>query len=253
MIADAHCHAWPTWPYPGTGVDASTDALLRHLDTNGVERALLVGARLAGQDGDNDYVTRAARRHPDRFWCAVEVDAFWRPEYGTDGADDRLDAMGEVDAVALFPDPAAPGWLTEGPGARLVERAVASGLPLSIAAPPSLHADIRTVAQWHPRLPVMLHHLGMVGAGGTRSLLELAMHPNVLVKWSGAHYAADPGAVIASVLEAFGAERVLWGSDWPAAARHGVGYELPDAAPAVLGENLVRVLNRRGSAAAPRA
>ncbi len=132
-----------------------------------------------GQDEANQYALDAARAHPDRLWCALEVDAFWRPEFGTDGAAERMDALGEADAIALFPDPARPGWLTTGPGAALVARANERGLPLSIAAPPPLHADVRAIAERSPRVTLMLHHLGMVGEGGSGSLLALADLPNV--------------------------------------------------------------------------
>lgn len=268
MIADAHCHAWPTWPYANGGPSSTVDALLRELDTHAVERALVVGARLPGQDDDNEYLLAAVAAYPDRLWCAVEVDAFWRPEYGTPDAARRLrrwTERGGVSAAALFPDPAAPDWLTSGPGAEVVRFAADNGLVLSIAAPPSLLPDIRQVAQRHPSLPLMLHHLGMVALSSptaeaqVAALVDCAAHPRVYLKLSGLHYAGENSAsrLVAPLLAAYGSRRLLWGSDYPSSTRFGVGYPealavaetLPDSArPEVLGANLARLMESATSA-----
>jgi predicted TIM-barrel fold metal-dependent hydrolase len=79
-----------------------------------------------------------------------------------------------------------------------------------------------------PDTPVIIDHLGRIGAGGTvgdkdvDALCALAAHPRVMVK-VGAFYAlgkkqppyADLAPMIQKVVKAFGAKRCMWESDCP--------------------------------------
>jgi L-fuconolactonase len=93
---------------------------------------------------------------------------------------------------------------------------------------PQLPAAIALVDR-HPHLPFVLDHIGKPVVTGTpsaewrRHLKELARRPNVCCKFSGLVTEA-PGFLWAPtllwpyfdvVLECFGAERVMFGSDWP--------------------------------------
>lgn len=225
MIADSHAHAWPSWPYAPPAHECDTDALLATLDANGVDRALVVAARLDGQANNNDYVLEAARRHPDRLWAAVEVGAFFAPR---DSSARQLSALldaGPVACVALFPDPASPGWLAGEAGQAVLAVTERHGLAVSVAAPPPLHDDVRAAARAWPSIRFMAHHAGMVQPGELESVLSLASEPNVFVKLSGLHYwAGEPEVLVGALLAAFGPSRLVWGSDFPAAARRGVGF-----------------------------
>lgn len=264
--ADSHVHAWPNWPYVGPGPSSDVDALLTSLDANEVERALVVAARLAGQPHNNEYVLEAARMHPDRLWAAVEVGAFFAPDEPS-GAGElrRLIESGPVSAVALFPDPARPGWLTGDEGSAVLAVVAEYGLVVSVAAPPPLQGDLRAAASRWPGIPFLMHHAGMVTLGRPGSASELtevlasAHAPNIFVKLSGLHYASEDSRTIADSLvrplvAAYGAERLLWGSDHPSAARRAVCYQhslehvratidQADRA-AVLGGTLKRLLTR---------
>jgi L-fuconolactonase len=264
--ADSHAHAWSNWPYAGPGPSSDVDALLAALDANAVERALVVAARLPHHPQNNEYVLAAARAHPHRLWAAVEVGAFFAPE-APGGAEDlrRLVDSGPVSAVALFPDPARPGWLTGDEGSAVLAVAAEQGLAVSIAAPPALQAELRAAAGAWPGIPFLMHHAGMVTLGGAGAgdklaeVLATAQAPNVHVKLSGLHYASENSRTIADYLvrplvAAYGAERLLWGSDHPSAARRAVSYPHtleqlraiidPTDQPAVFGGNLERLLKR---------
>jgi predicted TIM-barrel fold metal-dependent hydrolase len=80
----------------------------------------------------------------------------------------------------------------------------------------------------HPDTSVVIDHLASVGLGGDlngediNSLCSMARNPNVCIKVS-AFYALGSGnpphddlaPLIKRVVDAFGSERVMWGSDSP--------------------------------------
>ena len=87
---------------------------------------------------------------------------------------------------------------------------------------------LERVARKFPDAPLVLDHTGIpLGPGGAsedgvRSLLALAKYPNVFVKWCGAPRLAPPGegfpfptavGILVRAVEAFGPQRLLWGSD----------------------------------------
>ena len=65
-MIDSHVHAWRQWPYDQAVPDPATrgciDHLLYEMDRHEVERALVVCARIGGNDDNNEYVARAAAR-----------------------------------------------------------------------------------------------------------------------------------------------------------------------------------------------
>jgi L-fuconolactonase len=97
----------------------------------------------------------------------------------------------------------------------------------ALIRPPHLPATTE-IARRHPRLSIVLDHGGKpeIAAGGfagwAEAVAALARHPNVMCKLSGLPNEAAAGwsaedlrPYVAHLLAAFGAERLLWGSDWP--------------------------------------
>ncbi|MBN7794284.1 amidohydrolase family protein [Microbacterium esteraromaticum] len=94
-------------------------------------------------------------------------------------------------------------------------------------------ADVTALAESVPDLPIVLDHLGKPSVGSAsaplapgenwrRDLAALARHPQVFCKLSG--LPAETGGVwtdaqitpfLDVALEAFGPDRLMWGSDWP--------------------------------------
>lgn len=250
MIADSHCHAWRRWPYdarvPDPGHRGSVEALLYEMDVNGVDRAAVVCARIGADvgpdfanDDNNDYVAAAARRHPDRLVAVADVDSTWRPEHHRPGAAGRLrDAADryELTAFTHYVHDENDGWFRTDDGQEFFTTAAELGLAASLALWPAWFADLRAVAVANPGLPLLVHHLGMVRLDTPHfdaelaALLDLADLPNVYVKVSGFHYVSTPAwgmpytaareQLLRPIAEAFGAERLTWGSDFPAARQH---------------------------------
>lgn len=108
----------------------------------------------------------------------------------------------------------------------------------------STPVQIATLARRHPQVPIIMAHLAGVGWRGVRDIADC---PNVLVDTSGAQPQAD---LVNYAVEQLGAERVVFGSDWPirgfTAQRARVdGARLPDSErDLILGGNMARILEQ---------
>lgn len=263
MVIDSHCHTGDRWYEP-------VDTLLHHMDRHGVSRAMLI--QMLGQF-DNGYQQDSVQRHPDRFVSVVGVDLS-----RADACDEleRQAAQGAV-GVRLRPTDRSLG---DDPLAiwRAAERL---GLLVSCVGNSTTFGDPAfdaLVAQF-PRLTIVLEHLGSnsspdadaAAVAARQRVFGLARHAHVCIKLPGlgellarpALMAADPftlGAVASPVLrpafEAFGPERLLWGSDFPVvSSREGYGQALglcrevvrqlyPQAVDGVFGGNAQALLAR---------
>ncbi len=241
MIIDSHSHAWPCWPYqPPVPDDASRGAveqLLWEMDQHGVDRAVLVCARIDRNEDNNDYVARAVARYPGRLVQFADVDCKWSPEYHTPGAARRLTALADrlpIKGVTHYVKPENDGWFGSEEGMAFFRAAAERKLILSLAAAPPWQEDIRRVARAFPSLPILCHHLAGLRAGSASLADDLDMVlasgalPNVMIKISGFYYGSDrpwdyphAGAqqIVKALYETFGPRRLCWGSDYPVVRR----------------------------------
>jgi predicted TIM-barrel fold metal-dependent hydrolase len=285
MIVDTHCHAWRRWPYdravPDPDSRGSIESLLYEMDHNGVEHAAVVCARIgggAGGDGyanedNNEYVLSAAKRHPDRLTAWIDIDCVWRPDHHAPGAADRLRRALEQTGARGFThylDSVNDGWLTSDEGREFFAAAADAGVVASIAAGPAWLADLGAIAAENPGLPILVHHMSHPARGAERehdmaALLDLAAHSSVGVKISGFNYNSVNGwdypyrgaiaLLFARILDAFGDQRLYWGSDFPASrddltyrqsievVRTHCAFAGKHATEAILGGNAARLLD----------
>jgi len=237
VIIDAHTHVWPRWPYeppvPDDETRGSFDNLLFQLDAAGVDRALVVNARITRSEDNNEYGARAVREHPDRFFHIVDLDGRWGPDYHQPGAAARLRALVEQfrpTGVSHYLAQQNDGWLLSPEGTAFFEVAAEHSLIVNFAAPPVWMADLRAVARAFPTVSLLVNHLAVVGLhpSGVDEALELVLDrqdlPNLLVKVSGYYYGAEkpwdyPYADRLEIVRAFydtwGPGRMIWASDWP--------------------------------------
>lgn len=272
MIVDAHCHAWAEWPYqpalPDRGRGA-VERLLVEMDAAGVDRAVLIPASI-GENPDNDaYVFAAAGQSGGRLIAFADADSRWQPSHQQPGAADRLHRLvarfRPAGVTHYMHEDADPGWLESPDGAAFLAAMEAHGLVLSLACGPAQVPAVARAAARVPRLPVLLHHLGRVRAGDAaalRPVLAAAACPNIHVKLSGLGYGVDDGwdyplpamqPVVRALHEAYGPQRLLWGSDWPVASRYMTYRQTLEIVrrhcpflsdmPAILGGNMARLLS----------
>jgi predicted TIM-barrel fold metal-dependent hydrolase len=225
------------------GYDATLSDYLAMLDTQGLSHGVLVQPSFLGTD--NSYLVRALRQAPDRLRGVAVVDR------GADEAElDRLREAGCVGVRLNLVGRANPS-LDEFLWHRHLSRIVAQGWHVEVQAeaprlpavmPPLLDAGARVVVD-HFGLPVSPNG---VADPGFRYLLEASHTGRVWVKLSAAYRLGSrtPGEEIARAAvpllrKHFGAQRLLWGTDWPhtqhedavtaADVRRSIEAWLPDA------------------------
>jgi L-fuconolactonase len=224
VVVDTHCHASLDWYEP-------IETLVYEMDRNGVDHAVLI--QIMGQF-DNEYQFDCVRRYPGRFANVVLVDTD-RPD-----AVQQLERLVERGAsgVRLRPTTRSPG---DDPLAiwRAADRL---GLTVSCGGSSAEFAsdEFAATVQALPGLRVVIEHLGSVSRrdmdetqlAKRRAVFGLARFPNTFIKVPGLGEFSErampvPGGFpfvqpIPPLLEeayaAFGAARMMWGSDFPPVA-----------------------------------
>jgi predicted TIM-barrel fold metal-dependent hydrolase len=239
---DSHCHVWKEWPYTPAVPDAASrgtvEQLLCEMDAHGVEHALVVCAAIGDNPDNVRYADAARARYPDRLSLLADLDCVWHPTYHEPGAADRLRLVADrypLAGVTHYVHAENDGWLVSEEGDAFLAAAGERGLLVSLSITPAWFGDLRAAALRHPEVPLLVHHLGQTAAAvdgsepaGLDALLRCAEAPNVHVKVSGFYYHVQPLwehgfdfpwpralGVLRRLVEAFGVDRLLWGSDYP--------------------------------------
>lgn len=244
MIVDAHCHAWRRWPYrpevPDPESRGRLDGLLFEMNGAGIDRAVVICAGIDHNPDNNADVAADIAPHGDRFVMFADVDSRWTATHHGPGAAGRLSALADRHNLRglthyLSEDGAEQGaWLLSPDGTAFMQEIDDRRLILSLACAPHQMPAIAALADRHPRVPILLHHMARVrdvfpGRSGVLDLLSMARCENVFVKISGFGYAAGTGAaypyddlgwIVRVIAEAFGASRMVWGSDYPVSRRY---------------------------------
>ncbi|MCI2420451.1 amidohydrolase family protein [Saccharopolyspora sp. K220] len=219
--------------------DARLADYLAELDRHDIGRAVLVQPSFLGTD--NTFLLDCAARRPERLRAVVVVDP---AELDLAGLD-RLHAVG-VRGIRLnligaqVPDLAA--WEP------FADRMAKLGVHLEFQARGPQWVQLAPALRDWPG-PVVIDHVGLPRCAtdpGRRAVRELAAHEHVWVKVS-APYRSPSGqasAAAAELADTVGADRLLWGSDWPWTQheRDRSFGELLSWAQALLGARFARVL-----------
>lgn len=210
MIIDTHCHA-------GLLKYEPVESLLYHMDLNGVDRAVLI--QYAG-NSDNSYLVECLQRYSTRLAAAMIVDP------ADDGEAVRRWASAGIGGIRL---PAA-SRSTSGDPLAIWRAADECRLVVSVPCNPDLlNSDaFHEVVEQFPKLSIVIEHLGGIKADATPpyesfvKALELARYPQLTMKVPGfgefcpVPLPFDPIPRLPKMaLDAFGAERLMWGSDYP--------------------------------------
>jgi len=121
-----------------------------------------------------------------------------------------------------------PGWIASAPIAPAVRALVQHGLRFDALVKPPHLPHLLAFAERHPALPIVIDHAAKpdIAHGGfaawRQGLAALARLPAMHCKLSGLASEAGAGWRVATlrpyvetVIELFGPQRVIWGSDWP--------------------------------------
>jgi L-fuconolactonase len=227
-LIDSHVHVWkhdPTFPFaPGANPpadDASVEQLLDLMHANSVARTVII--QVIHYKWDNRYLASVLKRYPRTFQGVCRVN----PQ--DPAAPDQLSRLTEVDGfhgVRLSPS-ASPSddWIRGPIMPPLWRRCAALKVPMTLLTPVTRLPDIEPLIQQNPDLTVVIDHMAdcpLHQPDKLQLLLALARYPRVFVKishlWS---LSAEPYPYldtipqIKSLVEAFTAARLMWGTDWP--------------------------------------
>lgn len=239
MIVDTHPHilAQDTVKYPldplggvqsawSIGLSFTAEEMLAQMDEAHVGAATLVQASTV-HGNDNSYVADSVQAYPERFVGVGGIDPrepdalaqlrFWVEERGLAGM--RIFAGGStVSGAAWLEDPSLDAFW---------DAARALRVPLNVQVRFEDTARVGTIARANPHLALVLDNLALMPVddgpafAGAQAVFDLARYPNVSLKLTNLNLkaaAADPStpqALIAALVRAYGAERMMWGSNFP--------------------------------------
>jgi predicted TIM-barrel fold metal-dependent hydrolase len=242
---DAHVHVWTpdTKRYPlAAGFSIKKDMvppsftpqeLFAQCRPQGVNRIVLI--QMSFYKLDNRYLLDAIATHPGVFRGVAIVD-----EDQPDVCEQmkKLSAQG-VRGFRLFQDRAKVENWSRSPGMNRMWACAADAGPAMcpLVEPESLPA-VRRMCAAHPQTTVVMDHFARIGMKhparqhDVENLCRLADFPNTHVKIS-AFYAlgakkppyTDLAPVIHKLRDAYGASRLMWGSDCPFQVQDGQTYE----------------------------
>jgi len=233
MIVDSHTHAWELWPYdppvPDHEQRGKVENLLWEMDRVGVDQAVLVCARIDHNPGNNDYVADIVKKYPDRLIQFADVDCSWSDQYHTPGAADRLRQAAERYDLKGFTHyvKSDTDWFASEEGFAFFEVAAEMKLIASLAMGPHWQPALRELATRFPTIPFLCHHMAGCRADDPEKLKQVAESasvPNIHIKMSGFHYVSPTTwnfpyencrDTVQGLYDAFGPERLCWGSDYP--------------------------------------
>ena len=243
VVVDTHAHYWQP-PADGKLKLAATDkpidpaAFAELMDSAGVSRLLQVTRYF---ETDDDYSLVGAAAHPERF----RVLGKFEPAMLADPASlAAWSARTGIVGLRVFTHPTDPSLFA--PSADDFWSAVEElRLPVSIYAP-GFAGGIGEIASAHPALPIVLDHAGTNVFAQTPpserfeewdAMLAMADLPNIFVKASALPEAAQetfpyPRAQerLLGLCAEFGAQRVMWGSNYTPAASVGSYQQLAEFA-----------------------
>ena len=271
-MIDAHQHFWRLsrndygWLTPSTGTiyrDYGPEDLRPLLDRHGIASTILVQA--APTEAETRFLLDIATR---TTWVAGVVG--WA-DFDAPDAPDRIASLArDLRLVGLRPmvqDIADNRWLERASLRDAFDAMIGHGLVFDALVRPRHLEALTCVVDRHPELVVVIDHGAKPPIDGAspdadwrERMRRLAQRPQVHCKLSGlvTEVAAGAGhdavaAHVEALLEAFGPQRLVWGSDWPVVELGG-GYDawrrlslqtlqaLPPAAQsAILGENARRL------------
>lgn len=240
MLFDTHVHVVATDParYPfGAPPDRlpswakdrahTGESLLAAMDGAGSDYAALT--QPVGVYGyDNAYLCDLAATHPDRFIAIPAVDPFDADSPHLLG---ELGRQPAVRGLRLFVPGGGPEGWPDLPGLYpLVEAAAELELVVALQLRPGQLTATAALAARYPRASLVVDQLaGIIPSDPlVPDLLALAEYCNIYVKLTTQNLDApddpEPGRLLADVLQAFRPQRVLWGSNYPAAPGSDAGY-----------------------------
>lgn len=215
-------------------ISPTVERLVTMMDTAGVSQAVLVQHDPVFGD-DNSYIADAARKYPDRMVAVgrlnaglpdvVKVMTHWVRDRGLAGF--RVNGPGGMGPGGMV---GGPGWIDGAEGMRVWQTGAELNAPLLILISENNRTEalaaVGRALTCVPKVRLVLDHLADYKGNGEAvpetvpaELLDAARWPNLYVKVSThnlkrlALAGGSPRAAMKKLVAAFGAGRLIWGSD----------------------------------------
>jgi predicted TIM-barrel fold metal-dependent hydrolase len=242
LLIDAHMHVWSGDParfpfahpyepkFMPPKIAATVELLIDEMDRHGVSQCVLV--QTISHGWDNSYLADCLKRYPKRFRGQGLIDPtdpqvaeklqYWVTKHGLAGV--RFSPMyyqGKDD------------WLNAKTSYPLWERAEKLGAVFNFFITAGQLPKLEDMVSRFPKVKVVIDHLARVDLQAkdaedqTKKLLALARYPNVWVKVSELNILSpskkypykDTFPLVKRVYDAYGPDRLLWGTGFPGATR----------------------------------
>ncbi|WP_370931455.1 amidohydrolase [Bartonella sp. DGB1] len=234
MIIDSHQHFWLLkrndykWLTPDMKVlyrDFLPGDLQPHLEKNNIFGTILVQA--AATEAETDYILSLANNDKNILGVVGWVD------FDKDNIYTRLDQLAtNVKFVGIRPmlqDIEQTDWILKEDYQNILSYLVKKNLTFDALIFPKHLEIIDKLADNHPNLKIIVNHLAKPNIDDKNEfecwknkLQKLAHHKNVHCKFSGLLTQSEKlltleelQPYVTIIIEAFGSDRILWGSDWP--------------------------------------
>ena len=234
MIVDTHVHVWeidpPRYPIGPTAPNwtalpdepGTADELLTEMDTHNVDWTVLV--QTSWSTWDNGYIADSAARFPNRFVGHGLIDPqgpdnaaqvrYWLLEQGLVGF--RFHPMYYPDEKILLTPQNEAMW---------AEIAALKAI-IQFHLRPEQADQVDVIAARYPHLTLILDHMGYPNLdqnpAAFQPIIDLAQHDNIYLKLSDVAGRSkqnfpyeDVHPFIKRLFNAFGAERMVWGTGYP--------------------------------------
>jgi L-fuconolactonase len=227
LMIDSHVHVFkhdPQFPYAEgakpPAQDAPVEMLLELMRANGVARTVII--QVIHYKWDNSYLASVLKRYPKMFHGVCRVN----PE--DPAAPDHLSQLTEEGfrGVRLSPAATAEGDWIRGPlMPPLWRRCNELKVPMTILTPATRLPDLDPLIEANPELTVVIDHMAdcpLDRPDLLKLLLDLARYPKVFVKISDMwvlskqpYPFADAQQQVKRLIAEFGAQRLMWATNWP--------------------------------------
>ena len=245
-LVDTHMHVWAKaaagYPFPHPYQpdfqtpphDGTLEMLLDDMDAHGCTHAVLVQVIYHGWD--NRYVAECVQRQPKRLKAHGLIDPtdpkvadkleFWMKEHGFVGM--RFSPLYYAEGKH-----GGDAWLSADETHQLWRRAEKLSAIFNFFIRPRQLPKLEKMVRAHPEVRIILDHFSQLDLASEdpepdiRLLLGMSKYPNVWVKVSElssvskskAYPFADAYPFVKRVYEAFGPDRLLFGTGYPGTAR----------------------------------
>ena len=234
MIVDTHVHVWeidpPRYPIGPTAPNwkglpdepGTADELLAEMDDCGVDWTVLV--QTSWSTWDNGYIADSVAPFPDRFIGHGLIDpqdpanadqvSYWMRERGLVGF--RFHPMYYPEEKILTSEQNRPMW----------DELAARDAVVQFHMRADCADQVAAIAQRHGSMKLIVDHMGYPvpaeGSAPFQPVLDLAQQSNVFLKLSAVagrsqqpfpHEDVHPS--MRTLVDAFGAERMVWGTGYP--------------------------------------